>query len=358
MATIRDVAQRANVSISTVSRVINDSKNVSPQLRLQVEQAVRELGFTTNRLARGLKSSRSKSIAVILTAFSRTFFTDVLDGISKRAAQHGYSVLISETNDSMETEEQLVRYYASQWVDGIILDSVAFFGDDEKVCRHCAMLSRLEKNGRPIPVVTLEYPCPDPQVDSVVIDHAAAAKAATSHLLDTGKSRILHITAPLNSYFGKERLAGYVAALNQRGLVRSDNLIYEGDFSSASGYRAVDALLRRGTRFDGIFAANDQMALGALMACKEHGLRVPEDVAIMGSDNIFVTAVVSPSLSSVDVPRYQMGTSAMDLLHENICIGRRKLRRTLITLDTKLVLRASTVPGKQPDWEEFKSLHW
>lgn len=357
MATIRDVAKLANVSISTVSRVINGSKQVSPQLRAKVERAIDTLGFTTNRLASGLKSAQSNCIGVILPALSRIFFTSVLEGISQTARRYGYSVQISESNDSLETEESLVRYYASQWVDGIILASVAFDSNPHSKA-YCDYLGNLEKNGKPIPVVTLEYPCLNPLVDSVVVDHFQAACNAVDHLIALGRSNLLHISIPSFTHCGQQRLAGYSQALEQHHIPFRPELVFEGDYTPSSGFHAVASLISQGIPFDGIFAANDQMAVGALMACKQYGRSVPDQVAIIGNDNIFVTTIVSPTLSSISVPRYEMGATAMELLHSNLVRGARKKTGEVITLETTLIPRQSSLPGQRYGINDLKTSSW
>ena len=168
MANIKDVAKKAGVGISTVSRVINDTKNVSPELRVKVERAIDELGYSTNQIARGLKISQTRNIAVIVTAISRIFFTTILEGINKTAEKYGYSIYISETNDSLETEIKLVRSYLSQWVDGIIIASVAY-GDDKRAERYVAAMSKFNKKGARIPVITLEYPVDNEMIDAIVV---------------------------------------------------------------------------------------------------------------------------------------------------------------------------------------------
>lgn len=171
---IKEVASRAGVSISTVSRVINGSKNVSPLLKVKVEKAIAETNYSANSIARGLKISKTNNIAVIITAISRTFFTDILEGISKEAEANGYSVVVAETHDSIEKEIYLVDYFVSQWVDGIILASSAY-GDGLKVRKYLDSLDKLNKKGTRIPVITLEYPINNKNVDAVTIDNEKAA---------------------------------------------------------------------------------------------------------------------------------------------------------------------------------------
>lgn len=352
MATIKDVARMASVGISTVSRVINETKPVSPEVRARVMRAVEETGYTANPIARGLKISRTNSIVVIVTSLRRLFFTSVLEGITKTAEKYGYSVFISQSNDNLETETELVQSYAAQWVDGIILASIAT-GADPKTQRYCASLSRLQKNTRPIPVVTLEYPCANDKVDGVVVDHERAAFEAVTHLLEQGKRSIAHITVPLSTPMGQMRLDGYRAALAAKGITPDERYVRQGEYTPISGYNVVCDMLSESLPVDGIFAANDQMAVGALTACKEHALRVPEDVAIIGYDNVFVSSIVTPALSSVDIPRYEMGATAMELLHQRLAAEKRSGKRRIITLPAAVVPRGSTVAGMQVTTENM-----
>jgi glucose-resistance amylase regulator len=355
MANIKDVAKKAGVGISTVSRVINDTKNVSPELRVKVERAIDELGYSTNQIARGLKISQTRNIAVIVTAISRIFFTTILEGINKTAEKYGYSIYISETNDSLETEIKLVRSYLSQWVDGIIIASVAY-GDDKRAERYVAAMSKFNKKGARIPVITLEYPVDNEMIDAIVVDHEKAAYEAVSHLIDVGKRDIMHITVPLNTYMGQKRVEGYKRALKEHDIPLDETMIVEGDYTSHLGYKAVNRFLDAGRKFDGIFAANDQMAVGALRACNERGIILPDDVALIGNDNVFVSSIVEPSLSSIDVPRYEIGATAMERMHYLLTHGEKKeKKRKIITLDTKIVVRETTVKGER---NNLKYLDW
>ncbi|MBU9739603.1 LacI family DNA-binding transcriptional regulator [Diplocloster agilis] len=345
MANIKDVARQAGVSISTVSRVINDSKSVSSPLRVKVEKAIDDLNYSTNSIARGLKSSQTNNIAVILTSVSRTFFSGVLEGINKEADQEKYSVFISETHDSIEREIKLVRSCASQWVDGIILASSAY-GNDMKTRKYIESLSSLEKKDSWIPVVTLEYPCGNPGVDAVVVDHKKSAFRAVDYLIrEVGRKNIIHISLPFEHYMGQQRIAGYREALEKNGLIYTEDQVLEGDYTSYCGYTLTKDLVRSGQPFDAVFCANDQMAVGVLQALGELGIQVPEQVAVMGNDDIFAASIVKPSLTSIHVPRFEMGAAAMKHMLELIREGEPSAKRKIITLDTEIVERESTKRG-------------
>lgn len=355
MATIKDVAKRAGVSISTVSRVMNDSKSVNPVLRVRVHQAAEELDYKANSLAQGLKCSSTKRIAVIITEISRVFFTSVLEGIHQEASRAGYTVMIAETHDNLQNEVQAVKYFADQWVDGIILASSAYESDRETK-EYVKKLHLLCKNERPIPVVTLEFALDNPAVDAVVIDHEKAAYDAVSSLIHNAKRRrIVHLSLPRTHYLGKERINGYLRAMKDAGLLVTKNSIITGNYSSYSGFVATKKYLESGMEFDGAFCANDQMAVGMMKACMDMGLRIPEDVAIIGNDDIFAASIVSPSLSSISVPKVEMGRTAAQLLMDRIENSVSNRRRKVITLDYRIVERGTT---HKENGNYFKHLKW
>jgi len=341
MATIKDVAKLAGVSISTVSRVTNGSKAVSPLLKVKVEKAIEELNYSPNSLARSLKDTTTKVIAVIITTISRTFFTSVLEGIHKVASKKGYSVIIAETYDSIETEMRLVKTFVDQWVDGIILASSAY-DTDKKTLKYINSLHALSKKDVPIPVVTLEFPLDNKHVDAVIIDHERAAFEAVNHLIKSGRREVVHVSIPKNHYMGKKRIEGYCRAMKEAGLPVTEDSIWPGNYTTYSGFEAAEKMILRGKSFDAVFCANDQMAVGVMKACIDHGLRIPEDVAVMGNDDIFPASIVSPSLSSIHVPKVDMGAIATTQLLDQIESGEMRKRRLVTALDFKIIAREST----------------
>ena len=212
MPNIKDVAKQAGVSIATVSRVINNTKTVSPAARVKVEKAIRDLNYHANEIARGLKVSKTNRIATIITSLSRTFFSPIIEGIDEEAAKHDYSVLIAETHDNIEQEVQLVDYFARQWVDGIILASS--INDDERASSYISRLGSLHKKEFPIPVVTLEFPLQSNHIDAVSINNEKAAFDAVTYLIrQVHRRNIVHISHPYGHRIGDQRIQGYQRAL-------------------------------------------------------------------------------------------------------------------------------------------------
>lgn len=353
MASIKDVALRAGVSISTVSRVMNSSKNVSPELAKKVQNAVKELDYSANLAAHSLRSIRSRLIAVIVTSFSRPFFTGVLEGINAIAEEEDYTVLLAETHDSLTDEIKLVSEFEARCVDGIILASSAY-GKDSNTRNYIRSLGSLKKKGRPIPVVTLEYAFQGTDLSAVVVDNEQSAYDAVTYLIqELGCKDIIHISLPYQHYLGQQRVEGYQRALRCAGIPLRKEYIHEGDYSTYSGYQITNGLIHSGAKFDAIFCANDQMAVGAVLACNENAVSIPDQIAIVGNDDIFAASLVRPSLTSIRVPQYEMGTSAMRVLLD--LIEGKSSGRQIVTLNTQMVMRGTTVKGYQDD---LKNLIW
>lgn len=354
IATIKDVARQAGVSISTVSRVLNNTQSVSPELAEKVTSAVEQLGYCANAAARGLRVTQTNRIAIILTSLSRAFFTSVLEGIHQEASQLGYSLLITETHDNIQEEIRAVDLFASQWVDGIILASSAY-GTDKATLDHIARLDRLFKKDTRIPVVTLEFPLNNPHVGAVVIDHEQAAYEAVRYLIrGLGRRHVVHISHPAWHYIGQKRILGYQRAMENAGFSLDECVVLEGDYSTYSGHSLTQQMLRRHTPCDAVFCANDQIAVGALKACEEAGVSVPEQIAIVGIDDIFTASVVSPSLTTVHVPKHEMGASAMRLLYDMMEENDTD-RRKIIKLDYELIERETTRKGAK---NSLRFLEW
>lgn len=353
MSSIKDVALKAGVSISTVSRVMNNSKNVSPELAKRVQDAVTELEYSANLAAHSLRSIRSRLIAVIVTSFSRPFFTGILEGINAVAAGAGYTVLLAETHDNLADEIKLVSEFKSRCVDGIILASSAY-GNDRHTKEYIHSLEKLEKKGMSIPVVTLEYAFQNTNISAVIVDNEKSAYNAVTYLVrELGRKNIVHISLPSQHFLGMQRVAGYKRALRDAGIPVRKKYILEGDYSSYSGYRITNELIQSGEKFDAIFCANDQMAVGAVLACNENAIAIPDEIAIVGNDDIFAASLVRPSLTSIRVPQYEIGTSAMKVLMR--LIEDSQFGRRIVTLDTQMVKRGTTVKDYQND---LKNLIW
>ncbi len=352
MSSIKDVAKQAGVSIATVSRVINGTKRVSDDIRVRVEDAIHDLDYRSNEIARTLKMTSTRRIAVIITSLSRSFFSRVIEGIQFEAEQHSYSVVFAETHDNIDKEIELVELFAGQWVDGIILASS--ISNDAEHEKYINRLASLNKQGTRIPVVTLEFPLNSDQIDAVCIDHQKAAQDAVRYLIGLGKTNIAHISHPKGNRIGKWRTQGYEAAIDEAGFRYKDNHISAANYTTYSGYLAMEKLVERNVYPDAVFCANDQTAIGVIKYCENHNLAVPEQVSIIGTDDIFVASIMSPSLSTVDVPKFQQGRQAMEILHKRISEGENEYQRIIHILDYTIVERESTKRGAKASLEIVK----
>lgn len=347
MAGIKDVANKAGVSISTVSNVINGTKYVSDELKQKISAIIAELNYEVDPVARSLKSKRTMSIGVIITSINRIFFPQVIKGIQDAASRCGYGITFCNTDDSFETEGHFVQMLESNWLDGIIIDSVAAVDEIEYFKR----LSSLGNKKKRIPVVSIERRLDAYGIDSILVNNTKGACMAVNHLVEKGCTRIVHITGPLTSCMTRDRLQGYSEELQRNCLVNNENLIAEGDFSPLSGYRSTKKLILGGVDFDGVFAANDQMAIGAMKALKEHGYRIPEDVKVVGFDNTFVASIIEPSLTTINVPKYKLGDAAVDMLMKRM--EKDDISPACMELPINLVIRQSSDLRGDRNWDLY-----
>jgi LacI family transcriptional regulator len=333
MSNILDVALKAKVSIATVSRVVNNSPHkVNPGTRKKVLKAIRELDYRPNALAKGLLMKKTMTIGVIIPDISNPYYAEIVRGIQDIADPYGYAILLLNTDRNQDRIIKQIYFLREKSADGIIFSGGIIHG--EKV------LSSLKELRERVVVIGRH------QVDfsAVLIDNVGGAAKATQHLIGLHHKRIGFIGGPDKSTSAKDRLSGYKNTLVQQGLPVDSNLIRKGDFTPRSGYLAAEELIRE-KRLTAIFAANDQMAFGAIRAAKESGLRVPEDLAVVGFDNIPFSSYFDPSLTTVEIPKYQIGAAAMEMLVNRISKKNGEKSRWF---DTQLLVRDSTMKPKDP----------
>ena len=313
--TIIDIAREAGVSKSTVSRVLNGQNGVSEQARYQVLQAARRLGYTPNGLARGLSGRHTAMVGFVLSDISNPFFPELARGIEDVAREMGYTVLFANTDGRPDREHEAVRLLVERRVDGIVFASVT---------RETDCLRWLREVG--IPFALAGRSTDDPDVDSVVVDNVAGGRMATEHLLGLGHSRVAFIGGPRNVSASVERFEGYRQAFRARNLEVDPRLVRWADFRQSGGYVAALELLQgTGEPPTALFAANDQMAIGALDAALELGLEVPDQLALVGFDDIPVAGLRALQLTTVAQPKYEIGSLAMRMVAGRIEERRRRL---------------------------------
>lgn len=335
--TITRVAEEAGVSKQTVSRVINDRPDVAPDTRRRVLAIIDQLGYQPNSVARSLKSKRSFALGVV--GYGLDYFgpSCTLSGIEQEASELGYTIILHlirqpETN----SVEELLRKMQSRYVDGIIW-AVPEIGDN---------LAWLEEK-TPRPSAPIAFLSREPQPDRFVVafDNHSGGLMATRHLIAQGCQYIGLITGPLDWWEARQRRLGWREALQSVGLPAEDSLIVEGNWSAASGERGLNELLARHPEIDGVFACNDRMALGALKAARELGWRVPEDLAVVGFDDIPDAAYFHPPLSTVRQDMVELGRRAVRELGEEIQAHQsdRSLTPKTVLLQPELIVRESSI---------------
>jgi len=297
-STLGMVAKAAGVSASTVSRILNGTAVVSEAKKQAVDEAIARLGFVPNPVARGLAGGRTLSVGVVTQSIDSPFYGVALRGIEDELDRAGYSPLFVSGHWNATEEARCIEMLRSRRVDGIIVLTGRLTD------------AALREVARALPVVVTGRRLRAPNLVALDFDNAEGARMATRHLLDLGHRRIAFITGDANHPDAVQRLQGYHRALQTAGLTPDEALIEPGLFHEESGVAAMERLLGRGASFSAVFAANDQMAIGACLALHRHGLRVPEDCSVIGFDDLAMSRYCIPPLSTVQHPSYEIGRLA------------------------------------------------
>ena len=307
MPNIYDVARLAKVSVATVSAVVNESAYVSPSLKSRVTRAIQELGYQPNLLARSLATRQSHMLGMIVSDISNPFWPEVVRGAEDRAHAAGYTLLLSNSDDDPRKEEMYLNLFLAKRIDGVLLAKAP--GD-----LSADMASHFERNK--VALVHLLRGTPRSPFDAVLLDDRDAAYEAVSHLLRLDYRRIAMITGPARVTTAQRRLAGYRQALKDWNVKVDPALSYEGDFRVRSGYTAGLELLKR--KPEAVFVSNYLMAVGLMKAVRQYQLRCPQDVAIVTCDDHPWMESFSPQLTTVNFPKYDLGSEAARVLIERV----------------------------------------
>jgi LacI family transcriptional regulator len=327
-ASIYDVARESAVSVFTVSEVVNKKSHVSKKLRDRVEETIRKLNYRPNLIARSLAKQRTHTIGMIVPDIANPFFPMVVRGAEDAAQKHGYNLLLCNSDDSLEKEERAIELLLSKRVDGILLTKAA---EDFR-----APLRQMIKEVK-VPFVLVMRTYAKLTADAVITDDYQGAYDAVSHLARSGRQRIGLISGPLKVSNAVARWQGFHDSLKAMGLPFDKELIVEGDYRIESGYRAGHALLSH--RPDGIYVANHLMTVGLLKAAEEIGMRCPEDFGLVSFDDYPWLGIFRPRLTTVELPKHQLGSEAAELLIKRISGDRSKA--VLRKLQPELRIRES-----------------
>lgn len=326
--TMSDVAREAQVSSMTVSRVINNKDEISPATRQRVLDVIDRLGYRPSGIARGLVTQRTGTLGLVVPDIANPFFSDLARGAEDWAYAEGYNVFLCNTDENTQRERSVLETLEEKRVDGLVLCSSRL--DDAELRVALAAHSA---------GVLVNRPLEGSGVGTVLVDDAAGARTATRLLLEAGHRRVGLLAGPPASYSGSQRLMGYCAALDAAGIAHNPAWIRHCSSEVEGGRRTSLELLVEGSRPTALLCYNDLVAIGALQACAELGCRVPDDLAIVGSDDIALAALVTPTLTTSRVPRRELGAQAMRMLLDRIngCAEGREV----MTLQPELIVRAS-----------------
>jgi LacI family transcriptional regulator len=327
--TIRDIAKAAGVSINTVSRALNNKPDINAETKKKVIEVAEKLGYIRDATALSLRYGLTKVIGVILEDSSNPFYSEVLKGIEIAAKEMGFNVVFMNTEKNYEMEEEAIKTMLSRRVDGIIISPTQEKSEDIKFLID-----------RDIPFVVLGVHFDDLDVSEIYSNDVEGGYLATKHLIEIGRRKILLLNGFSYKSVSRMRFEGYRKALSEYGIPFDRNLVYEIEEGYDSAYKKVKEIIDKGVDFDGIFCFNDVFAIGTIAALKDANIRVPEDVAVIGYDDIYFSRFISPPLSTVRIDKITEGKLAFEMLYQ--ILKKRSGKNIKKVLDVNLVVRAST----------------
>lgn len=328
--TIYDVAREANVSMATVSRVVNGNPNVKPATRKKVLEVISRLGYRPNAVARGLASKKTTTVGVIIPDISSTFFAELARGIEDIATMYKYNIILSNSDQNKDKELHLLNTMLGKQVDGIV------FMSGNVSSEH---VEEFEKS--PVPIVLAGSIEETGQVPSVNIDYEQATYDAVSSFVEKGHKNIGFVIGPLHEPINeKKKLNGYKRALNEAGIEFVEDLVVEGDDTYDSGIEAFDRMLELENKPTAIYVGSDEMALGVIHGAEDKGYHIPDDFEVISSDNTRLALMVRPQLTSVVQPLYDIGAVAMRLLTK--LMNKEKVSEQTVVLPHRIEQRSST----------------
>lgn len=340
---LKDIAEELGISIPSVSRALNNKPDIGKETKKKVFELAEKLHYKKNEFAINFKNQQSFIIGVIIPQIVHHFFSNVISGIINEAEKLGYSVMLYQSNESYESELKGVKTFQKSMIDGLIIS----LSDNTNNVDH---LKDLQEHN--VPVVMIDKVNHGMESAKIICDDYKGAYYATEHLISLGKKRIAHITGSLEPYTTKERYKGFESAIRDYNLTFYPNLIKKCNLvSREEGYTTALTLLAEKEIPDAIFCATDPTAIGAIKAIKEQGLRIPEDIAVMGFSDWKMSSIVDPPLSSVSQPDYEMGKKAIELIIREIQLRREKkpvVKYETYVMETSLVLRESTIGKNAP----------
>ncbi len=333
LTSIKDIARIANVSYSTVSRALQNSSLISRRTTEKIQRIAQESGYRPSAVARGLVTQKTKTIGVVVTSIADPFVSEVVNGIEECGNDHGYSVFLGNSNADPTRETKVVHSFSERRVEGIVVTS------SRVGALYTPLLSEMK-----VPIVLVNNQHPGEFVHSVMIENVKGSLEATNHLIQLGHCRIAYVGDRFGHQSDTERFAGYRQALERAGLPFLPELVIDGDGRPEEGASAVGTLLHLSNPPTAIFCYNDMTALGALRRIHMNGLRVPEDISVVGFDDLFIASYTQPPLTTVRQPMRRMGMLAMESL---LALMSGQDSAAVVKVPAELIVRESTAPPRK-----------
>lgn len=331
--TIFDIAKALNISKSTVSRALTGHPEVKAETRKAILDLAEQLDYQRNILSISLIKKKSNLIGIIVPEFTTSFFPQVVIGAQEMASRHGYNIIVSQSNEKFDTEVENTKVMRASQVDGILISIT-------KETRSFEHLKIFERKG--IPIVFFNRVCEQMMVPRVVINDYDAAFGAIEHLIQTGKKRIAHLAGPDSLATSRKRKSGYIDALKKHGIPVDESLIIPYDLTVGKVKTYITHLMQKENPPDGLFAINDPAAIEAIQTIKKMGIRIPQDIGIVGFSNDYGSDLIEPGLTTVAQPKQLIGSTAMELLLGLIDKDVSEWKAVTKTLDSELIVRNSS----------------
>jgi len=305
--TISDIAKKANVSTATVSRVLNNKSDVSDKTRKKIKKIIEEMDYNPSIIARGLSLNKTHTIGLIIPNITNPYFPEIAKAIESKAEKEGYSVILYNTDNDYEKEMKILKIMQQKQVDGLIVSLT------EKTKDYINKLF-----SKDFPIVQIDRKVIGLKCPSVITDNFLSGYKATKYLIDHSHTKIAHIVGLPDIQNSIDRLNGYKQALEDHNIELNDKYIVQGDQTIESGYEEGKKLLQLKSTPTAIFSANDLMVIGVYNAAKELSINIPSDISIIGHDNINISSIVNPTITTIDQPKYKMGEKATELLIDQL----------------------------------------
>ena len=326
-ATIKDIARITGLGLATISSYLNGG-NVREENRKKIEAAIKELNFEVNEVARGLKTKKTKTIGVVIPELNNKFCADIISSMEDHLRNHGYATIVCDCRTDKELEKSAVEFLYRKRVDGIVNMPVNSDG------KHLMCFQKANK-----PIVLIDRKINGVDCDYVLVDNLAAAKNAVLKLIDMGHSKIGMIGGPEDVYTAQERMLGYKLALMEAGIIPEERLIEHGDYTINGGVHCIERLIKNNKDMTAVFVANYEMTLGAVIGINELGIRIPDDISLIGFDSEELARACRPKLTIVTQPTTEIGKNVAELILNRVEAPSDKdeLDYQIIKLATKLV---------------------